>query len=139
MVAYKDEISTAVDAGTAILNGLINARAKVNVVKYTVLGSELSGSTLRIGANLPKGAVVLAIVLAVSVAQASATFSVGDAGSATRYGSALTGLQTALTPLVINGKGYVVTGTDDTQLILTTGGATLTGAALTGFVLFTND
>ena len=142
MVAYKGEVNTAVDAGgvvNAVLNGLIDARVKVNVENYTILGSELAASTINIGANLPKGAVILAIVLAVSAAQTAATFSVGDAGSATRYASAHTGLQTAVVPVIIGGKNYVITGTDDTEIVLTTGGATLTAGNLDAFILYAMD
>lgn len=142
MVAYKGEVNTAVDTGgvvNAVLNGLIDARVKVNVENYTILGSELSGSTINIGGNLPKGAVILAIVLMVSAAQTAATFSVGDAGSATRYASAHTGLQTAVVPVVIGGKNYVITGTSDTEIVLTTGGATLTAGNLDAFILYAID
>jgi hypothetical protein len=142
MVAYKGEVNTAVGTGgiiNGVLNGLIDARVKVNVENYTILGSELAASTINIGGNLPKGAVVLAIVLMVSAAQSSATFSVGDAGSATRYASAHTGLQTAVVPVVIGGKNYVITGTNDTQIVLTTGGATLSAGNLDAFILYAID
>lgn len=142
MVAYKGEVNTAVDTGgviNAVLNGLIDARVKVNVENYTILGTEAAASTINIGGNLPKGAVILAIVLMVSAAQTAATFSVGDAGSATRYASAHTGLQTAVVPVIIGGKNYVITGTSDTEIVLTTGGATLTAGNLDAFILYAID
>lgn len=134
--------NTVVNTGgiSQILGGLINARVKAMLDTYTISASDLAvGSTITLGGTLPKGANILAIVLYVSAAQTSATFDVGDAGSSTRYASAHTGLQTANTPVIIGGKNYVITGTSDQNIVLTTAGATLAAASLYAFVLFTTD
>ena len=120
--------------------GLIDGRVKAMLDQYVIGGSaEVTGSTITIGGTLPVGANIVAIVLSVSAAQTSATFSAGDAGSATRYVSASTALQTAVTPLVISGKNYVVTGTSDTAIVLTTGGATLSAGTLYAAIFYTQD
>src|SRR3989338_10937132 len=98
MVAYKDTIATAVDTGG--LNNLLEhakiyANVKFNEIDYTIAGTELSGSTIEVGAPIPANARVLGIDLHFSAAQTSLTLSIGDNASATRYGSALTGTQTA--------------------------------------------
>lgn len=142
MVAYAGTVATAVASGgvtNKLLRGLIDGRVKAMVETYTILGSELSGSTITLGGVLPVGANIIKIELSVSAAQTSATMSVGDAGSATRYASALTGCQTAVTIFSAPGKAYVITGTSDTQILITTGGATLTAGTLYATILYTND
>lgn len=142
MTAYAGTVATAVAAGglsNAVLQGLIDGRVKAMVENYTIAGTEASGSTIDIGGILPKGANIIAILLTASAAQTALTTSVGDDGSATRYGSALTGLQTANSVVVVPGKNYVVTGTNDTQIVLTTGGATMTAGTLYAVILYTND
>ena len=142
MTTYKGTVKTAVDAGglsNAMLQGLIDGRVKCNLETYTILGSELSGSVIKVADLIPAGANIIAILLTVSVAQSAATFSVGDANSATRYASASTLLQTAGI-YVIPGKNYVVgTVATDNQILLTTGGATLTGATLDVAILYSHD
>lgn len=144
MAAVKGVVATAVAAGglsNASLNGLRDGRVKAMLDTYVVAGTETVASTITLGAIIPTGANIIAIILSVEDAQAAATFSVGDAGSATRYASAHTGLQTADTAVIIRGKNYVVTGTDDDQIVLTTGGATLTASSggINICVLYTLD
>jgi len=132
MATVKGVVATAIAAGglsNAFLQGLVDGRVKCMLDSYVVLGTEAAASTITLGGNLPVGANVIAILLSVEDAQASATFSVGDAGSATRYASAHTGLQTADTAVIIRGTNRVITGTDDQQIVLTTGGATLTASS----------
>lgn len=143
MVAYKGVIATAVAAG-GVANqqpqGWIDGRVKCMIDQIVLAGSELSGSTISLGAiPLPDNSTIIAILLSSSVAQTSLTASVGDAGSGTRYATASTGLQTANSLVQVPGKGYVTTGTSDTQLVLTTGGATATAGTITSIVLFTHD
>lgn len=132
---------TLVDAGgpSTILQGFVDARVKAMLDSYAIAGTEIVASTISLGGTIPAGAKVIGIVLYVSVAQAAATFSVGDGASATRYGSAITSLQTAGT-YFIGGLNYVVgTTSGDNVLKLTTGGATLTAATLQVAVLYTFD
>lgn len=142
MVTYKGDVKTAVDAGglgNTVVQGLIDGRVKCMLDSLTIAGTELSGSVIKMGQALPAGAKVLAIILYVSAAQTSLTSSVGDGASATRYGSALTSLQTAGS-YFIGGQNYVVgTTSGDDQLTLTTGGATATAGTLKSAVLYTLD
>lgn len=133
MVNYKGTVATAVNTGgtiNALAQGFTDARHKQSIDTYTILGSELSGSTINVCGTLPAGARILVIVLSVDNNQTSATFSVGDGASATRYGSASTSLQTA-GRYSYDGKFYVIgTNSGDSGLLLTTGGATLTASTL---------
>ena len=145
MVAYVGTVATAVAAGglsNAVLSGLIDGRVKCMLETYTILGSEASASTIDIGGLLPKGANVIAIILTVDAAQTTATFSIGDDESTTRYASASTSLQSAGT-YVYGGNNYVVdmttTTTPDNQIVLTTGGATLSAGTLYAAVLYSID
>lgn len=133
MATVLGVIATAVAAGgvnNAVAQGHINARVKVNLDTYTIAGTEGTSSTITLGALIPKGARVLKVVLTVSANQTSATFSVGDDASATRYASASTSLQTA-GRYEYDGSQYEVgTTSGDDQIVLTTGGATLTAGTL---------
>ena len=143
MATLLGDVATSVQAGglsNAVLNGLVDARVKAMLESYTIGGSsETSGSTLDIGGLLPSGARVVAIVINVSTAQTSATLSIGDDASATRYASADTSIQNAGT-YVFSGKNYKTgQSTGDLQIVLTTGGATLTAGQLEVAVLYTMD
>lgn len=142
MATVKGVNRTLIDAGgvSTILGGMIDGRVKVMLDTYALTTGNLSGDVIKLGGTLPVGANVIAIVLSVSAAQSSLTASVGDSGSATRYVSASTALQTAVTPLVISGKNYVVatSGTDDI-ILLTTGGATATAATLYAAIFYSVD
>lgn len=138
----RGTVATAINTGgiSQLLGGLVNARVKVMLDQVTLTTDYDSGSTIIIGGVLPVGANVVAIILAASAAQASLTASVGDSGSTTRYASAHTGLQTAVVPVVIGGKNYVVaTAGSDDQIRITTGGAAATAGTLYAAVLFTTD
>ncbi len=146
MATLAATVATAVAAGglsNKVLSGLIDGRIKCMIDTYTIGGStEVSGSTIDIGGKMPKGANVIAIIIFVSTNQTSLTVSVGDDESATRYASAITSLQTAGTYL-IGGKNYVVdlttASTPDDQIVITTGGATMTAGTLQVAVLYSID
>ena len=139
--------------GNMLLSGLIDSPVHCMIDQYTVVGGSepTTGSTIKLFAtgasaststtypSLPTGANILAIGLSVTVAQSSATFSVGDVASATRYVSASTGLQSAAPTITwLSGLNYVIgTATGDSQIVLTTGGATLTAGIIYAFVLYT--
>jgi len=121
---------------------LIDGRLKVMLDDYTIAGTEVSGSTLTLGGIMPKGANVVAILLCVSANQTTATFDIGDAEDDDRYAAASTSLQTAGT-YVFGGKNYVTDDTTptttDRQIVLTTGGATLSSAELTAAIVYSID
>lgn len=126
-------VATAVAAGglsNVVGHGYHDARKKVLLETYTILGTETVGSTIKLFSKIPKNARVLSIKISVSTNQTSATISVGDDASATRYKSASTQFQTA-GKYEIDGSQYLVgQSTGDDQIKLTTAGATLTAGAL---------
>lgn len=146
MATLAATVATAVAAGglsNKVLSGLIDGRLKCMLEDYTIGGStEVSGSTIDIGGIIPKGANVVAIIIYVSTNQTALTLSVGDDESATRYANAITSLQTAGTYL-IGGQNYVVDmttpSTPDNQIVLTTGGATMTAGTLKVAVIYSID
>ena len=142
MTAYYGDVATDYQAGglaNAVTSGLIDGRVKCNLESYTILGTEAAASTLDVGAELPKGARVIAIVVYVSAAQTALTLSIGDDASATRYASASTSLQ-AIGTYVYSGKNYTIgTASGDEQILLTTGGATATAGQLEVAVLYAID
>lgn len=133
--------------------GYVNGREKVNMDFYVGLGTETAGSVIFMGAPLPVGAKVLSHAFQISASIGSFTVSVGDALSATRYSSAtafatantIASCGTALTAT----DGFYVIGTNaatasvpsgDTQIQLTTGGATLTLGTIIAFrTMFVTD
>ncbi|MFA5499486.1 MAG: hypothetical protein WC404_00225 [Candidatus Omnitrophota bacterium] len=128
--------------GLSVLgHGLTDARVKCMVDTYVADATEDAGSTIKLFPDLPKGARVLLIVLAASVAQAALTFALGDGDSADRYVTAgATGLQTALTPVVAGGAGYVIgTADNDEYILLTTAVATMTAGTITAYCFYTQD
>jgi hypothetical protein len=104
---------------------------------YVGLGTEVSGSTIRMFPLLDTGLMVLYFVYTVVASTGSLTMSIGDLDSATRYASASSNAATAgcyivggsLTstgPYIIGTNPATPTATDtDAQIVLTTGGATL--------------
>ncbi len=133
--------------------GYINGRVKVNLDFYVALGTEAAATVIQMGSLLPVGAKVLWIDITTTISIGSLTISVGDLDSATRYGSALTGPATAgitrVNGIISAANGAYVIGTNpatptvtdnDQQIILTTGGSTLTIATIIGCaVYFTTD
>lgn len=137
------DIATLAQAGLpgTIEQGYTDSRVKVNLEKYTIGGStETSGSTIDIGAPLPAGARVLAIELYVDTAQTALTFKLGDEADDDRYVAAgNTSLQTAGL-YRFGGNLYQVGQTSgDRQILLTTGGATMTAGAFKAAVYYTMD
>lgn len=138
---YKDTGGILGGASTRPGSGLDNARVKCILDQYTVLGTELSGSLLKLFGTIQTGANIIEILISVSAAQASATLSVGDSASTTRYVSASTGIQTAVPTITrLAGLNYVIgTNSGDNQIYGTTGGATLTAGTLYAALYYTLD
>ena len=82
----------------------------------------------------------MAIIVGVSAAQASLTFSLGNGNSATAYvASGATSLQ-AIGKYIFNGKQTVVgTNTGDNYVLLTTAAATATAGEVTVEILYVTD
>lgn len=126
--------------------GYINGREKIQMDYYVGLGTEVAASVIFMGAPLPIGAKVINHAFQISASIGSFTVSVGDALLATRYGTAIafaTANTIASVGTVLNTTdGYYVIGTNaattavpsgDTQIQLTTGGATLTAGTIIAF------
>lgn len=86
--------------------------------------TQVSGTTFSIG-SLPKGAVVLAVILNTSASTSTATLAVGIAGTAAKYKTAAA-LTTANSPQFFGLNAAVLTPlTAKEDLIITTGTASL--------------
>ena len=109
-----------------IVGGLIGGKVRVMSDSYEA-SSLASGSVIEVGHTLPVGATVLRVEVACD-ALGSATIDVGDADDTNRY---LSAQSVASAALLVNdetdGVGYTTDGTDDTQVIITTASASITG------------
>lgn len=152
-VVYAERVAT-LPPGPAnwLTAGYVDGRKKINADFYIGLGSESAGSTLVMGALLPVGSKVLSIILHMNAANAGLTMSIGDLDNATRY---VTNLSCA-TKGIFSATGFIdpVNGPylvgqnpaaptaldNDQQIVLTTGGATLTVGNIYGIeVTYTTD
>jgi len=108
--------------------GLFGGKVRVAVDTYEA-SALASGSTIAVGPTLAVGDKVLACILSTDALGTSTTISIGDAGSATRYAAATSNQAALINSMVcpVDALGYTVTGTDDTIILLTTGGGTITG------------
>ena len=117
--------------------GYIRGNVQAYTDYYVGLGTETSGTVIKMHPLLDVGLMILYHVLTVVASTGSLTLSIGDLDSATRYVSASTSAATAgcyiygcalgsTGPYVIGTNPATPTATDtDAQIILTTGGATL--------------
>jgi len=140
-LTLKSALATAIAAGGISnwqLPGLIDGRVKVLLDTYTATGSnEDAGSVVTFKA-LPTGANILAVFIFSDNSTAGLTVSVGDADSATRYGSALTSLQAAgMYMLAASGAlpRVVGTSTNDKSITFTTDGSALTTSKIYGLMV----
>lgn len=139
MTTYKGTTQTFRDTGgeTQFAGGIWRAKEFVILDFYTILGTEASGSTIKLFGSLPAGANLIQIELYVSAAQTALTASIGDADSTTRYKSATTDLQTAGSYRYSLQGRVVGTSTYDNQILITTGGATATAGTLFAVLRYT--
>ena len=142
MSAVKGVNKTLIDAGTILKPGSTDGRVKSFQDTYEAAALE-AASTITVGPRLPKGAIILAVLLSYDAMGGGVTMDVGDAEDPNRYISAqdVSAAGSKLSDLV-DGINYETDESDsdnlDTQLIITTAGAAATGTVkLT--VLFTND
>lgn len=91
-----------------------------------------SGTTVAIG-HVKTGTYIIGVAFQWAALGGSTTVSVGDGGSATRYGAAQD-TSSAGRLFCLDGCGYVVTGTSDNVVLLTLGGASATGAVNTAIL-----
>ena len=144
MATYKGVNQTKIDAGglsNQLAAGYKDGRVKVCHDYYTLLGTEVAGSVIEFGGDLPSGAKILQVALTASVAQTSLEVAVGTSYDADAFAvDGNTTLQAALTTLTCNGLGYVVgTAATDSQITMTTSAATVTAGVLYCTILYTTD
>jgi hypothetical protein len=107
--------------------GYNKAVSKIMFDTYTA-AALAAGSTITMCDKLPVGAVIFNIRMINAALGASSTISIGDAASAARYLPATSTAAAAVVNMSVQtGFGYKITGTNDTQIILTTAGASITG------------
>ena len=102
---------------------------KVRVMQDTYEAAALAnGSDISIGKALPVGAIIVGVKISTDALGGGVTVEVGDAGDSARYVDPVdcTGA-TETDAVLVDGLGYVITGTDDTQLLITTGVGAATG------------
>lgn len=124
--------------------GYIRGDAHMYTDYYVGLGTEVTGSTIVMHPLLDTGVMILYHILTIVASTGSLTLSVGDLNSATRYVSASTSAATAGSYIIGNGlsaTGPYIIGTNpatptatntDAQIVLTTGGATLSSSNIIG-------
>ena len=152
MAKVAGVINTAINAGTGPnpgtgLNtwqtqGYIRGQVQSYTDYYVALGSEATGSVIKMHPLLEAGLMILYHIFTVVVSTGSLTMSIGDLDSVTRYANASTNAATAGAYLVgtnLSSTGPYIIGTNpstggnwaptttdtDAQIVLTTGGATL--------------
>jgi hypothetical protein len=91
-----------------------------------------SGSTITVGVPLPIGARVSNVTVMTDALGTSSTLAVGDAGDADRYLTAFSSASAGKMSMTgangaIDGWFHQVTGDDDADIVITTGGAAVTG------------
>jgi hypothetical protein len=115
-------------AANRIAGGKVGGNIKSITDSYTWVGEAIA-STLKVGKDLPAGAVIQSIILQNAALGASSTIRVGDSNDDDRYMTDIATSSAAVTTDInIAGNLYVI-GTnsgDDTIVILTAGG-TCTG------------
>jgi len=134
MTAVLGIVATDYAANPRVLHGPTRSKGKVYHVydEYTA-AALAAGSTIAIGVPLPIGARVKNVtIFHADLGTTAGTLSAGDAGSAARYLSAFAtgsaGKQDMKgTNGVQAGFMYQITGTNDTQILITTAGAAITG------------
>lgn len=113
-----------------LARGLLDGKVRCHTELYEA-SALAAGSTIKIGKKLNKGDVIKSITLWHD-ALGSATISIGDAASAARYKAATSvssagRIKSDEDASKIDGINYVVTGTNDDVILLTTASAAITG------------
>ena len=140
MASVKATNITNLDASPSVLANAGDVSGKVRVFKDTYEASSLaSGSDITV-ARLPLGARVVDILVKADALGGSVTLAVGDSGDADRYITA-TAMNTANKGISLGVDGVIGSigneiGTGETDVLITTGGATASGT-ITSVVYYT--
>lgn len=106
--------------------GTFGGKVHCFIDSYEAL-STAEGSVLRMGPELPVGAMVIGVTLSFDALGTSVTLAVGDASSSGRYVAAAAAASAGtLTAMLVNGIEYQVTSTTN-QILVTNAGAEMTG------------
>ena len=109
--------------------GVLGGKVRCMIDTYEAAG-EAADKTIQMGQTLPAGARILGMTLAFDdLSAAGATISIGDAASSARYAAAID-VATAASysvAILVDGLGYKITGTSDTEILLLIGVAAITG------------
>lgn len=137
-------VADAIDTASDFLaNKLWGGKLRVQV-DYDEADSIASGSTIMIG-KMPKGATIVAALIVNSAAGNAVTGTIGDAGSAARWGTftslAAAGNQLIVTAPTSETTGSISTGmgyqyTANTDIYITTAGAAFDADAFIATALF---
>lgn len=140
MASVKATNITNLDASPSVLANAGDVHGSVRVFKDTYEASSLaSGSDITV-ARLPLGARVVDILVKADALGSSVTLAVGDSGDADRYITATT-MNTADKGISLGVDGEIGAigneiGTGETDVLITTGGASATGT-ITSVVYYT--
>lgn len=131
MSAVSDVVHTNYSADPRVLNGPEDANGVVQSTRFSYEASSLaSGSTISIGVPIPKGARLVDIhVLADDLGTTDGTLEVGDSGDTDRFLAAYATGSATFKTMATSGKidNYDYEFPADTQLLITTAGATISG------------
>jgi hypothetical protein len=135
MAAVSGVVRTDFDAVPRVLHKSNEAGGgKLRVMHDTYEANALAAaSTIKMGTPLPIGARIIDVVVDFDdLGSTNGTIAAGDAGSSNRYLSAFATGSAGHAGMAgangqIDGRGYVITGVNDTDILLTTAGNSLTG------------
>jgi hypothetical protein len=131
MTAVSDVVHTDYAANPRVYRGPEEAGGVVQFCRFSYEASALeSGSTISIGVPVPKGArLVDIVVLADDLGTTAGTLEVGDSGDTDRFLAAYATGSATFKSFVANGRidNMHYEFPSDTQLLITTAGAAITG------------
>lgn len=140
MSAVSDVVHTDYSANPRVLRGPEEVGGVVQRIRFSYEASSLaSGSTISIGTPVPKGARLVDIhVLADDLGTTAGTLEVGDVDDTDRFLAAYATGSATFKSVLKDGKidNIDYEFTEDTQLLITTAGASVTGT-IKGSIFYT--
>ena len=134
-------IIDAITPSTVLGKGNVGGNVRCMVDTYTGLGTESADDLIEMGTDLPKGAIILNVILRVNTA--GGTFDVGDAEDENRYMEAAADNTVTLSnDVYLTGVGYEITDLPDTSpfdsqiLVKVNTGAVTSAGTITLIVLY---
>lgn len=131
MATVSDVVHTDYAANPRVFRGPSEAGGVLQYCRFEYEAAALeAGSTIKIGVPIPKGArLVNLVVFADDLGTTAGTLEVGDSGDTDRFLSAYATGSATFKSLAANGRidNMYYEFTSDTQLLITTAGAAITG------------